>query len=516
MENKRKTVLLILAVSLLRIFVAAFIELGNDEVYYQTYAQHLQWNYFDHPPMVGLLIRLSSINLYFHHELFIRLSAVICSAAGTWLIFKIGDKIAGSGAGWFAAVLYTTSFYSSVIAGIFILPDSPQVVFWLAGMYLMICILDPDTNKSQRFLYFCMLGISTGLCIMSKVHGVFLLFGFGGFMLFKRKDLLYSWGPWISLLITFIIISPIYFWNLNNHFITYRYHQSRIGFFGNKLDTDAFLQQIFGSIFYCNPVNFIIYILTLCALWKRRSSVSPVESLLLWLGLPLIGILLVTSLFNETLPHWSGPAYFSLMLIAGEWLAKQNIFLREKWIKGAGLVSGVVVIGGILAIHYSPFVLRSNQADHLGEGDFTLDMYGWKSFAHDFDSVYKEDLRSGRMHGDAAIISDYWFPAGHLDHYLASANHYHLIAFGPLNHIHQFAWLNALRPPLQWKSDAYFIYPTNEYRPPAISLRNEFVRVEDSLLLPQWRSGHIVRNFVIYRMHGFKGKDEDYLIPGIR
>ncbi len=62
--NKKIWLLIILS-SLLRIWVAASLELGNDEVYYQTYAQHLQWNYFDHPPMVAVLIRLFTFNLYF-------------------------------------------------------------------------------------------------------------------------------------------------------------------------------------------------------------------------------------------------------------------------------------------------------------------------------------------------------------------------------------------------------------------------------------------------------------------
>jgi hypothetical protein len=496
--------------------VAASVELGNDEVYYQAYAQQLQWNYFDHPPMVGLLIRFSTLNLFFRHELFIRMGAIICSAAGTWLIFKIGDKISGELAGWFAAILYTTSFYSSVIAGIFILPDSPQVVFWLGSMYLMICILRSDKTGRQRLLYFCLLGICTGLCIMSKVHGIFLLFGFGGFILFHRRDLIRTAGPWISILITALIISPIYFWNFHNHFLTYRYHHSRIGFFGSKPDIDAFFQQIFGSVFYSNPVNFLLYILAVYAIWKQKSPISSVESLLLWLSLPLIIILLLTSLFNETLPHWSGPAYFSMMLMAGVWLAKQSTRHQRRWIRAAGWVYGIVVIGGVLAIHFSPFVLRKNQPEHLGQNDFTLDMYGWKSFASEFDSLYKEDVYSGIMRGNAVIISDYWFPAAHLDHYVAIPNHHNLIAFGPLNNIHQFAWLNRYRPRLQLKSDAYFIYPTNDYGPPATSIRNEFNRVEDSLLLPQWRNGHIVRYFVIYRMHGFRGKDEDYLNQDIR
>jgi hypothetical protein len=119
------------------------------------------------------------------------------------------------------------------------------------------------------------------------------------------------------------------------------------------------------------------------------------------------------------------------------------------------------------------------------------------------------------MQPGATIISDYWFPAGHLDYYFARTYHHNLIAFGPLQNIHHFAWLNARRPHLQLNADAYFIYPTNYYRPPEPRIREDFLHVDDSLVLPQWRSGQLVRQFVIYRLHHFKGKDEDYLIPGI-
>src|SRR5664279_296374 len=153
--------------SLLRIWVAGSLELGNDEVYYQTYAQQLQWNYFDHPPMVALLIRASTFNLYFQNEFFIRLGSILCVATGTWLIFLSGQQVGRARTGWFAAILYNTSFYTSIIAGTFILPDSPQVLCWLASMYLMLRILNYPANHKKQSIDFILLGITTGLCIMS-------------------------------------------------------------------------------------------------------------------------------------------------------------------------------------------------------------------------------------------------------------------------------------------------------------------------------------------------------------
>ncbi len=496
--------------------VAATLELGNDEAYYQAYAQHLQWNYFDHPPMVALLIRFSTLNLFLTHEFFVRLGSIICAAAGTWMIYKIGSLIRNEQTGLIAAILYSTSFYSSVIAGIFILPDSPQVVFWLLSMYSMICILKSEVVIGKRNLYFILLGVSTGLCIMSKVHGVFLCLGFGAYLIFHRRDIFKSPILWVSVLISIIIISPIFFWNLNNHFVTYTYHQSRIGFLGGSVDLSRLLQQVLGSVFYSNPVNFIIYTLTLYALFKHRYLNPPnIYPLLLWLSFPLIIVLLITSVFNDTLPHWSGPAYLSLMLLAACWLDQRAELIRINLLRTAGWFFGVVVTAATLCIRFLPMQIGNHEIKYLGTGDITLDMNGWKKFASEFDSLYRSDIRRGLMKSGAIIISDYWFPAGHLDYYCAVPFRHNLLAFGNLNSIHHFAWLNKIRPRLANGSDAYFIYPTNEYRPPNSNIVNAFGNVEVPVLIPQFRASQLVRYFVIYRVHYFRGDSSDYLIPGL-
>ncbi|HQQ83204.1 MAG TPA: glycosyltransferase family 39 protein, partial [Cyclobacteriaceae bacterium] len=120
-----------------RMVVGGVLELSNDEVYYYLYALKLQWNYFDHPPGVGLLIRLSTLNLLLTSELFVRLGAVLCAAAGTYITFQLGKEIRNERTGWIAAILYNTSIYTSLIAGTFIIPDSPQLVFWMMALWIM-------------------------------------------------------------------------------------------------------------------------------------------------------------------------------------------------------------------------------------------------------------------------------------------------------------------------------------------------------------------------------------------
>ena len=347
------------------------------------------------------------------------------------------------------------------------------------------------------------MGLSIGCCIMSKAQGIFLWIGIGGYILSERRDLLKNPYVYISFLVTVILISPIFFWNLSNHFITYSYHKGRIGFFGKKPNLNYLLQQVFGSAFYNNPVNFFLYILTGIGLYKSKIKFPSIYKLFLWLSLPLILVLLLMSFFNETLPHWSGPAYTSLLMLAGIYLDKTTRSgLFPSSLLASGIVFLVVTVAGFLAINYFPFPIGSADKKNMGKGDITLDMTGWKDFSREFDSLYVTDIRSGLMKPAASIISDYWFPAAHLDHYVAQPHQMNLLAIGPLQDIHHYAWLNTHRRQMKAGDDAYFIYPSNYYGPPKPSLTYCFERTEDSVLFTQYRSGKAVRNFVIYRLHG--------------
>ena len=508
MSIRKKIFILILLSTAVRCCIAGLLEFGNDEVYYWTYAQHLAWNYFDHPPGVAILIRLSTLNLLLQHEFFIRLGAIFCAAINTWLIFLTGCKIKDERTGWYAALLYTSSFYCSVIAGTFILPDSPQLFFWVLSIYLMVNIIDDRIARRKQNTLLLLLGVSIGCCVMSKVHGIFLWAGFGAYVLFYRRSLLRSGYLYVAALITLLIISPIYFWNLQNHFVTYSFHNKRVGFFGKHLDTDSFLQQLFGSVFYNNPVNFVLYVMALVAIAHRRANI-PVSyiRLFLLLGLPLIVVLLWMSLFNETLPHWSGPAYISILLLTAGYLADRSPSAERipKPILAANLLFLAIVVVGIPLIRYIPARLGSGEARNLGSGDVTLDMVGWDQFSQRFDSLYRADANRGTMKPGAFIVSDFWYPAANLDFYVARPNHISLTAVGRLNNIHHYAWLNTERPALQPGADAYFIYPSNYYGPPKALLKGYFNQVDDSTVLTQYRSGVPVRNFVIYRLHGYKG-----------
>ena len=84
MTQRFPALFLILLASLfiLNLVQSSFTELIYDEAYYWYYSQNLDWGYFDHPPMVAFLIKISSF--LFEGELGVRFMSCILSI-GTYL-----------------------------------------------------------------------------------------------------------------------------------------------------------------------------------------------------------------------------------------------------------------------------------------------------------------------------------------------------------------------------------------------------------------------------------------------
>ena len=497
----RRTIYLIVFTAVIKILLAPFIELGNDEVYYWTYALQPDWNHFDHPPMVGLLIRLTTLNLFWVNELALRIGAILSSAIATWLIYKTGKLIAGERAGWFSALMYSVSVYTGFIAGFFILPDSPQMIFWTGGIYFMACLLLQEEGH-KNIKVWLMLGLMIGLACLCKIHGLYLWAGFGLLILIKRTNWLLNWRLYVSVLITILFLLPVVYWNIQNDFITYQFHSERVSH--TSLDINSFIREIGGELLYQNPVVFVLIFISLFALLRKRfyfeNKLTGIW--LICMSLPLLLLIWVVSMLNPTLPHWSGPAYIPLFFIAGAYLDKRLPF--RNWFPGVlrfalGFVC-TVLIAAIFIIHFSPVNFGSQDQANYGEYCPTLDLSGWRAFGDDFSRLVKKDIKEQRMRPDAVLITNKWFPGGHIEFYVAREAAMELVGLGQLQDLHQFAWLNKGRKKWKIGDDAYCIVPSNlpfniveKYGP-------YFREIQAPVIQKQIRNGGVVRYFYIYRL----------------
>ncbi len=490
---------------LLKIILSFFIELGNDEVYYYTYAVQPDWNHFDHPGMVGWMMRVTSLNLHWVSTLSMRLGSFICAALATFTIFKTGTLLKDERSGYIAAWMYSISIYTSIIAGFFVLPDSPQLLFFTLSIYWMVKFTMQPTQFATRDWLF--LGLFIGLATLSKVHGLYLWIGFGAYLLFHQAKTLQKRDLYLAIMVTVICVFPILYWNIQNNFITYTFHSNRVMHTGILLD--SFIQQIVGEMVYQNPLVYLSVFIALFNFKKLKLALSKALPLLLWLSFPLLITFWGLSLFNPTLPHWTGPAYISLFLISGvfwsTYLQQKNSFnILPGILKYATGLFVALILGVLLFIYVIPQQIGSAKNENLGEYNPINDLTGWESFTKSFATIVQKDRSNGTMPANSTIVIHKWFPGGHILFYTAKPLKMSVIAVGQLQDLHKFAWLNKGNQGLQLGDNAYYIVPSNLPVDPHFLYDEYFEQIAAPDTIPIITKGVVLRNFYVYKLKNCK------------
>lgn len=486
-------------VSTIKLIVAVSIDFGNDEVYYWTYALNLKWNYFDHPPFIAWLIRFSTLNLSLHNEIAVRFGAILSSSICTILVFQIGSFLSGNKLAWYAVFLYTASLYCSIISGTFILPDSPQMVFWLWGFFLLLKI-----NRQPHFTTWCWFGLACGLCMLCKIHGVFLWFGALLVTLPKIKQTLSRKGIYVSAGITLLLFSPVIFWNFNNHFITYTYHSERVSFVRSGINPISFFREISGEFLYNNPIVFCLaWWAVFSCITKKQKRLKNENRVILCCSIPLIATLITFALFRDTLPHWSGPAYSLLIFLAAIKLEEmENQFKAKRLAFSALALVFFIIVIGLNAVHFYPGSLAPEKDNlHFGAGDPTLDLYGWPETG---EIVKRQHLKDGNQFSDIVVI-DKWFPAAHLDFYVCPNAHLYTFGIGEIFDLHEYYWSNNNKKALLKGGNAYYIVPSNLFNADVLAtIQSKFKSCSLARIAPIYRNGRKCKNVLIYKLYDRK------------
>ncbi len=508
-ESCEKYFLLIIVIFnlLLKAVPAGILELGNDEVYYWTYALYPGWSHFDHPPMIGLLIQLFTLDLSLPGELFIRAGALVLSSASIILLYRLVKSLYSVLAAYIAVIIYVSSIYFNLISGLFILPDSPQNFFILLSLTFLLPSLTSREPSARDLRNIVLFGLFTGLAFLSKYQSLFLWLGAGLYILFHNRTWMKKPALYISILFTLVLMVPVIYWNYINDFISFTYHGGRVGLSGNSINLVYFLRFNAGQFFYQNPILSVIYLVSLYRIiFRPGQNISEVNLALLYLGIPLIAIFTFFSLFRNTLPHWSGPAFICLIMLSSSYLS--DVFdKRKRLIKGAlssaALIFVFVLLLGTVQIKTGLIKLQKDyESAYPGKNDFTLDMYGWKQAREEFSGFLQQKGISENEHERLAIITDNWFPAAHLDYYVAYPLKIKLLALGKIERIHKYYWINKKRR-LRISDRIFYITDSRNYDPPEKLARCFSGIVPDDTLIIS-RNRKTVKKIFIYDLTGLK------------
>lgn len=499
------------------------MELGTDEAYYWLYSQDIKWNYFDHPPMVAIWIRFFTANLALQEtEGFIRLGSVAGCAVASWAIYKTAAILHTTKAGLFGVCLYNSSLFASVTAGIFIMPDTPQMVFYTLSLWIAARIIKDEKSLFNWVLF----GITAGLCIMSKVYGILLWAGLGLYALTVKKSWLSQPYIYIAFLITALITSPILIWNMQHNFLTYRFHSSRLSVSEGGFDLTNFGREVLNQFLYNNPFNVVVTVIALIAFFKTRKwteTGTNALTLFNFIGLPLALLLLTVSFFRDTtLPHWSGPAYVALIPLAAIYLARQTPLYAKRYLVSSLGSFVIFLIVWQYLIHFAPETVGARDDDNkrfrAGKEIAKRLLSGFESFqliaetkeswqpADDaFETLYKQETSSGKMEKGAPVICFKWWGA-HIEYYFCHPNNISMIGLGDTEELHEYLFLNAERKDTVNLNTAYCIVPADDYYNVTAKYSPYYQQIEKPSLITVSRKGKPDVKFFVYRLRGWRNK----------
>ncbi len=517
---KTQLILILFVAAIVKIIAAYTLGLGNDEVYYVEYALYPALSHFDHPPMVGFLIQLTTLNLTYCSEFFIRLGSIILSTASVYIIYLMGKDFKNERAGLIAAYLATASIYITVICGVLIQPDSPMVFFALLSFYFFAKFIPSSPEKAKQihiwlaFLFF-------GLAIYSKVQSIYLGLGVLLYILLFNRIWFSKIIMYIGALLPIIFIGLIFYWNYEHNFITYTYQGDRVSLFSLDIKPLYFLRELGGEIGYYNPINFIIILFTIFSFKAKNFVDRKFYRYTLVCSLPLILTVLYISLYSATLPHWVGISYVYLFILAGVYLDSKLKTLKFPVIYAyvmlaAGLIAVAVVQNGwfipgsytpkkgVQYTHYAPVPKPQEWETRLGRLEGTLDMYGWNQI----NDIYKNFIKKYPEYKSYPLVGCQWFIAAHVDYYVARPNNVKLLAYGPIDNIHEYYWITPERGGLKPEQNALYITTSHYFLPPEKRLMKYFEKYELMAQAPVYRNGNIVEFVFIYKLESFRNISE--------
>lgn len=316
---------LVIGISLLfHLVCMTTADLLVEEAYYWNYAQHLDFSYLDHPPMVALLIKFST-SILGTNEFSVRIMSLICWMITAVFSYKLTQLI-NNNAGLYSLMLLSILpffFFQSLV----ITPDIPLIVCWSASLY---CLYRALILNQPNYWY--VTGLWLGLGMLSKY--TISLLGIATFFYVVTVPAARPWlkrkEPYIGALIAAFMFTPVIYWNATHDWVSFLFQSKRRFVATSSIDLPYLIALL---LFFITPIGAI-------GLWElvKKNTTTMVQITVdskrfmrIFTLIPL-GFFALFSLNHEINLNWIGPLFLALI----PWLAALIADIPKKrtvWLK---------------------------------------------------------------------------------------------------------------------------------------------------------------------------------------
>ncbi len=360
-----------------------------DEAHYLHWSYELDWGYFSKPPMIALLIRLTT-GLFGMEEWAVKLSSPVLYTATAFLVWRMGREWFHPRAGRWAALL----FASMPLVGfnsLFVTTDAPLLFFWALTAWLFQRALQAP-EKHHRWL---LAGLAGGLGMLSKYSMILLPASLFLWLLLepdRRRQLLRP-GFWLAVLTAFVVFLPNLWWNWQNQFISFQ-HTAEISQLDRQwFHPQRFVEFILGQVLVVGPVTAWMGLHA----WRRRRELpermGTSLSLAGWLAWPTWALLAGLALLSRANLNWAAPATIGFALLAGAgW---HLLGLQRRWLVFSLLFNLTL----LTTFHHWPDLVRASGYPLTSRNDPYQRLRGWPELGRAAGQLL-------RRHPEAGLLAD--------------------------------------------------------------------------------------------------------------
>lgn len=310
---------------ILDLLCALFCEIHADEAYYRLYGQFLDWGYFDHPPMVGLMTALSGAIVpttsLMLKNLSVRLVTVLMHVATVYIVWKTIEKpsISNQQSSITNYLLVAASIPMFCAYGFITTPDAP-LLFFAALFYYAYRKYLTDRSWPTTIL----LGVSMAGMLYSKYIAILVLV----FAVMANWKLLREGRFWAAVGIAALLLAPHLWWQYSNGFPS-MVHQwtDRLVSYKWTYTLEYFPNQ--WAVF--NP---LIWALMIWFGWKQLRAQDSFYRALGWTIIGFQVFFLLMTVRGHVEPHWTVVSTIpAIILLTEDWNQSENTLFQFKGVR---------------------------------------------------------------------------------------------------------------------------------------------------------------------------------------
>lgn len=375
------------------ILVSSLLGLGDAEALYYCYSRHLSLSYLDHPPLIGLLIRLSTA-LGGNSVLGVRLAPMAMCGLCLLFAYLCTAEIFGRPAGALCVLLMFSSpvFSIGLIAAT---PDAPLCALIMLFVHQMHrALTDPSDGLKQRLFRPMLLGAILGLAFLAKYTGACLVISTLILLLKKEnRRRLKQPGVYLAGAIALLCALPVFWWNREHDWagVMHRliYTQADAGFSPRNLGA-----LFGGQLLYLGPTVMVLFVLAARSFFKSNEpflAKKRARGMLLILSLSILAPTYLLACWSKVAePHWPAAGYLPLFVLTAGYIADAGRKIRRlfQWTLGLGVA--VFFIAHIVVL--TPVVpALTPESLYEAKYDLSNELRGWDEVAEVIRQIGPKD-----------------------------------------------------------------------------------------------------------------------------